>query len=333
MRTLREDLSDASDIPPSPLNGVRGGNIKCVGTCKRRGCHHPSPSIPLPVEGRGRFVTPSQWNRFLRSTLPWFALLVVTMATTTRAATIVEDFSTDPLTDGWKIFGATNLFHWNTTNQNLEVTWDSSQTNSYFYHSLGTTLARDDDFSFAFDLRMHDIAVGVNTNKPFTFQLAIVLINLEQATRTNFLRGTGMDSPNLVEFDYFPDSGFGATVSPTIISSNHQFATTFNFPLELTIEDLFHVAMSYTASNGTLVTTMTRNGQSFGPIQEVDLGAAFTDFRVDSIAILSYNDAGQDPQFGGSILACGVVDNLTVTTPASPVGNLTANFTNAVWQV
>ena len=43
---------------PSPLNGeraeVRGGNTESFSRFELRGRHHPSPSFPLPVEGRGR---------------------------------------------------------------------------------------------------------------------------------------------------------------------------------------------------------------------------------------------------------------------------------------
>jgi len=251
----------------------------------------------------------------------------------TRSAVFTEDFSSDPAARGWLIFGDTNLSHWNGSNGNLEVTWDSSRPNSYFARPLNTILTRADDFSFAFDLRLRDIAVGTNPGKPFTFQLALGFINLAEASATNFLRGTGTDSPDLAEFDYFPDSGFGATVSPTMISSNVQFATSFNSPLELTTNDLFHVTMSYAASNQTLVTAMTRNGMAFGPIADVRLGTNFTDFRADHFAISSYTDAGQDPQFAGSILAHGVVDNVAITTPEPPVLNLSGQQTNGVWRM
>jgi len=62
------------------------------------------------------------------------------------ATTLEEDFSSDPATRGWRTFGARSLFNVDSTNQNLRVTWDSSQTNSYFYHSLGTILGKNDDF-------------------------------------------------------------------------------------------------------------------------------------------------------------------------------------------
>src|SRR6266567_1914226 len=107
-----------------------------------------------------------------------------------NAGTIIEDFSIDPLQNGWNTFGQANLFQWDSTNHNLRVTWDSSQPNSYFYHSLDTILTRDDDFSLAFDMRLDDIGPGPNTNKPSTFPIAVGFLNLDGATQTNFVRGT-----------------------------------------------------------------------------------------------------------------------------------------------
>jgi len=248
------------------------------------------------------------------------------------AVTFGEDFAANPATRNWRAFGEAALFGWNSTNQNLEVSWDSSRPSSYFAWPLSTVLSRGDDFSFVFDLRLDDITIGTTTGKPFTFQLAIGFLNLAEATATNFLRGTGTDSPDLAEFDYFPDSGFGATVSPTIISSNVQFAYSFNL-LALTAHDWFHVVMSYTASNQTLVTSMTRNGTAFGPIQDVTLGTNFTDFRADHFALSSYSDAGQDPQFAGSILAHGVVDNIVITVPDPAVPDLAGAIVAGSWRV
>ena len=198
-------------------------------------------------------------------------------------------------------------------------------------------LTKNDDFSLAFDLRLRGVAVGVNPVKSSTFELAIGLLNFSDAIRTNFERGTGVNATNgprnLVEFDYFPDSGFGATISPTLVSSNNQFFSGFDFPLELTLDDWFHVAMSYTASNRTLSTPMTRNGQPFGPIKDVKLDASFTDFRLDTVAVSSYSDAGQDPQFAGSILANGVVDNIAITVPEPAVTHLAGAIANGAWQI
>src|SRR5882672_10767691 len=103
--------------------------------------------------------------------------LFMAVACSTHAAAISETFSTDPLARGWKIFGDTNLFRWNAMNQNLEVTWDSSHTNSFFRLPLGTIVSSNDDFSISFDLRVRDIAIGASSNKPDTFQIALGFVN------------------------------------------------------------------------------------------------------------------------------------------------------------
>lgn len=249
------------------------------------------------------------------------------------AATFTENFSAGPLQNGWRIFGDTNLFQWDSTNQNLSVTWDSAQTNSYFYKSFGTILAKSDDFCLSFDLQLSDIVIGVNPAKTNTFEIAVGFINFMNATNSGLERGTGRTSSgarNTCEFDYFPDSGHGATISPTIISSNNQFATTFAFPFVLDPGALFHVTINYIATNQTLHTTMTRNGAPFadGAIPDVLLGSSFSDFRLDQFAVINWSDAGAD----GSLLAHGTLDNFTVTVPPPPVQNLTGAFSNNVWQ-
>jgi hypothetical protein len=252
---------------------------------------------------------------------------------------IAEDFSSEPAARNWRTFGDTNLFRWNATNQNLEVTWDSSKTNSFFYKSLGTILAKDDDFTLQFDLRMSDITIGVTSNKPSTFELAVGFLDLSSAMRTNFFRGSGTSptygARNLVEFDYFPDSGFGATFAPTVVSSNTVFSYSHNFPLELTPGDLFRIKMDYTGKNKTLKTTVLKNGQPFGmppnnQMEDVIVTNA-SDFRVDVFAVESYSD-GKEPPPQGSLLAHGVVDNVLITLPPPPVQNLRGRFTGGMWE-
>ncbi|MGA3163977.1 MAG: hypothetical protein ABSD77_07275 [Verrucomicrobiota bacterium] len=259
-------------------------------------------------------------------TLPLAGLFVL-LTTHVGAATITENFSTNPLQDGWRIFGDTNLFQWDSTNHNLAVTWDSSQSNSYFYHPLGTILTRDDDFTIAFDLQLNDVETT-----GYGFEIAVGFLNFGQAAQTHFSRGTGTNSPNLAEFDYFPAPDDG-TISPTMISSNVQFASAFDFPLNLTNGVFYHIEMTYTASNQTLSTAIIYNNcRPFGPIDDVNLnayGTGFSDFRLDTVAISSYNGAG-DPY--DSTFATGVITNLIVTVPPPPIQNLTASFSNAIWQ-
>jgi hypothetical protein len=249
-----------------------------------------------------------------------------------RAATFTENFSTDP-SARWKTFGDTSLFRWNSTNQDFEVTWNSSRSNSYFYLPVGTVIARQDDFTLSFDLRLSDIAIGTSSNKPYTFQIAIGFLNFTNATATNFFRGAGQSSfgpRNLVTFDYFPDSGFGATFAPTVVTTNNRIYFSDNHPLEMTVGDLFHITM--TASNQVLKTTVTKNGAAFSPIK--DLALTNFDFRCDALAIMSFSDAVQvgSPQFWGSVLAHGTLDNIVATAPDPPVQNLSGARSNGTWR-
>ncbi len=241
-----------------------------------------------------------------------------------RATTITENFSADPAASGWVVHGNSSLFAWSAANQNLAVTWDSSQPNSYFHRSLGLTLSKTNDFLLAFDLRLADIAGGVDANKPYPFQIAVGLMNPAQATNTAFIRGSGYESPNLVEFDYFPGAIFDPTVSPVLISTNNEFNEGgFTFPLELTPGALFRVTMRYTASDRTMRTFITSNDVPFGPVKDATLAASFSDFQVNHVSVSSYNDAGQFPGFEGSVRAHGVIDNLVFAAPP-PVTWVTA---------
>lgn len=246
------------------------------------------------------------------------------------AVTISESFQSAPTDRGWGLYGDSSLFQWNEANENLEVRWDSRRTNSYFYLPLRTILSRSNDFALSFDLTLRDITPGIDPAKPFAMQVAVGFLNLSSASNTNFFRATGTDSPNIVEFNYFPNTGFGASVSPIVVSSNKQFAFAFTV-FEMPIEQLFHIDMHYSAVQQALVTTVSSNGVSVAVTNQLD--SSFSDFRVDVVSISSYSDAGQHPDFDGSILANGTVDNISITVPEPPVGAVTGGFANNVWQV
>ncbi len=248
------------------------------------------------------------------------------------ATVFTNNFSADPLANGWRVYGHTNLFRWNSTNQNLDATWDSSKTNTYFYFPMGTVLTRSDDFSFALDLRLNDFAGGVTAGKTNAFELTFGFQNFASATKTNFFRGTGRNSPNLVEFAFFPDNGYGQTIWPTVWSTNSVLNyngdsdfTLLNLPVGVTMR----ISMSYTSSNKMVKTSITTNGVSIGAINNVVLSGGFTDFRVDTFALESYSDAFTTD----SILAHGSVDNISVTVPPPPIQNFRGAFTNGQWQV
>ncbi|MBC8095116.1 MAG: hypothetical protein H7Y43_04825 [Akkermansiaceae bacterium] len=280
--------------------------------------------------------------------LLFLALASFVSVSTANAATITETFAAHPLQSGWQIFGDTNLFHWDSTNQNLQVTWDSSRTNSYFHQPLGTILARDDDFSIEFDLRLNDIASNTEPGKTGPSQIAIGFQNLAGASSTNFKRGYYGSAFNVVEFNYFTSGyyEFGGifpvnpTTTPAFISSGgFSFAPTVFTPYEVEIPTNLwvRVVMNYTASNQTMTASLSTNGLLMAQLPDLVLTnsgtSGFTatdDFRVDTFSIISYSSFGNDFD---SVLAHGVVDNVVVTVPPPPVQYLTGAFSNGVWQV
>jgi hypothetical protein len=271
--------------------------------------------------------------------------LFVLFASRCGATTIAESFSADPLQDGWQVFGDTNLFQWDSTSQNLAVTWDSTQPNSYFYHPLGTTLTRDDDFSIEFDLRLNDIASGVEPGKTGPMELGFGLLNFTNATSADFMRGAYGGAPDVAEFDYYPQGYYtdpyydslAATVPAFISEDGYDYA-----PGDLSVYDnalptnqLIHITFTYTASNHTAVVILSTNGVSVGdpPPLALDGGNGFAnagdDFSVDTFSVSSYSSAGD---YYDSVLAHGSVGSIVVTLPP-PAQNLTGGFSNGAWQV
>jgi len=280
----------------------------------------------VPLCGRQFSLSPSEGERAgVRGND--FAIFILFLALlgigSSNAAVVTEDFSTLPASRSWRTFGDGSLFAWNPTNQALDVTWDSSHTNSLFYRPLGTVLTKGDDFSLGFDLRLRDIAIGVNPEKPYTFQIALGLCKLSSITNGNFFRGAGVNRTfgprNLVEFNYFPAFGeFAPTIAQVVVTTNGQWFYNHDNLLEMLPGDLFNVTMQFRETR--LTTVVKRNGQNYGNAQIIEVQSADSDYRIDTFAIASYSDGGQSPpQFSGSILAHGSVDNVSWTVPDPPL--------------
>jgi hypothetical protein len=272
-------------------------------------------------------------------------VLFLAVVSSSFGATFQETFTSNPATRGWRSFGDHSLFVWSETEKALAVTWDSSTSNSFYHMPLGALLSKSDDFSFSFDLRLKDIRVGSTPGKSNEFEIAVGLINYQNATNTQFFRGAGQSTThgvrNLVEFDYFPDAGFGDTLATTVVSTNNRIFPVHNFPLTLSDGDLFHITLTYTATNQLLRTSATKNASPFGlppdnSLADLDLSGK-PDFRVDSFAIISYSDEIQagPPSFHGSVLAHGTLDNIEWNLPPPAVGELTLAFVSSTsqWQV
>jgi hypothetical protein len=246
---------------------------------------------------------------------------------------LTEDFSTNPTADGWRCFGDTNLFVWNPTNQGLQVTWDSTQPNSYFYHPLGTIMTSNDAFSVSFDLLLND----ANTNADGTnaLELGIGFLNLAQAENTNFLIGTGENSTNIAEFEFYPGTGEYAglpSLDATLIDSNANFYFAYaDVPWNFGV--FYHVTITHPAGTSVLTGQILTNGQLYSSLPGIFAGSV-GDFRLDTISINSYSDMGTaEVGYPSSLTAHGIVKNLLVTAPPPPVTYLAGSLTNNLWQV
>ncbi len=229
--------------------------------------------------------------------------------------------------DLWAAAGDTNLF--THANGGVRVDWDSANTNSYFYLPLGLTLTRADDFDLSFVVRIDALQLGTTAGKEDTFEIGAGLLNLTNALDPEFFRGAGVNAQhgprNLLEFDYFPASGFiTATVAPTIATGKNQILFSDNHPVELEFGTYYQVVMSFSAANQTLRSQLLKGDASFRffdplPLKPLILSSNYGDFAVDTLALINYNDEGQiPPQFAGSLRGSGTFWNVELTVHNRP---------------
>jgi hypothetical protein len=266
-------------------------------------------------------------------------LLMVALASA-AGATFSETFSAAPTE--WEIWNP-GAFEWDLEAQNLKVTWDSRQTNAFFYHTLPTTLTRQDAFAVEFTFRLDDLLLGIDPAKSSTFPICLGFLNLAEAKRTNYFRGSGVNKTtgprSVAEFTYFPESApIDATVGMALVSTNNQFAFSHSFPVDLTIGDLFRVKMAFDPAAQVMSMQLFRNGEPYGEapnntIDPLNYSASFGDFRLDAFSISTYSDAGQAPQYAGSVLAHGIFDDIVITFPDPPLSNITGRFEPGRWVV
>jgi hypothetical protein len=242
------------------------------------------------------------------------ASLFVLSVAAAHATTFTENFTNDPSADGWQVFGDTNLFQWDSTNKNLNVTWDSSQPNAYFYHPLGATYTQADGFCVLFDLQLNDAnAAG------FGNELAAGLLHFSDATNSGFMRSSGT-LPNVCEFDYFaPDeAGDPASDDATLVDANANFYFAFD-NLTLNPGVTYHVVLIHQPGATGISGRIFTNGQAMTslPFTFADFPATNDTgaFQVDTLAVSSYADDG----FGDSLLAHGTMSRFAFASPL-PVG-------------
>ncbi len=236
------------------------------------------------------------------------------------AAHFKESFETDPFDRGWRVEGQHELFAWQESTQSLATIWDSSQPNSFYYLPLPRELTEREDFGFSFDLELQEVQVGVSATKPSTFEIALGFFRRADAFAEGYIRGTGRHTPNLVEWNYFPEAvPITPTVTMAITSPQQQFLTDgFVNQLELVTGVVYHVNAQYVAGTRTLTMQMTVHGEPFGRPSYVVLPRGFAGFTFDAFGVSSYSDEGQFSPYGGSIYAQGKLDNLELRFEPTP---------------
>jgi hypothetical protein len=288
------------------------------------------PSFPVLPESEGFLFSGSLWSRGSNTgPVPVRTERPEEMQTPFVA---LARFSTHPLTRGWQLFGDPQLFLWNAEQQNLQVTWNSSRSNSFLALPLGLTLNRHLDFTVSLDLLLEEVTPASTPGKPGAMQVAFGFQNQSDAQKPAFNRGTGMDSPNLVEFNYFPDTGFGATVMAAATTTNSNI--NYNGPEDFGFYELplgvnLRVTLDFNSTNETISLAIRTNGTLIAPITSARLSTnssafsqPFTDFQVDAFAISSYTDIGVEGEFAGSLHARGTIDNIDLRVPHPPVSEL-----------
>jgi len=245
---------------------------------------------------------------------------LVSLTLNTRANLVSEKFTSDPARDGWQMFGDTHLFAWDPVSHVLDVTWDSTQPNSYYYHPLGVTLSTNDSFCVQFDL-----VVSNATAFNYGMQLAVGLLHWPDATNAAFSR-PNVTAQNTFEFDYFPAFNYGGyangdEVTATIVDGGGNLFWNGDYQT-LGANVTYHVVLLHEANsignraciytNGQVMSTFPLPTSYYPP---GDDGR----FTLDTLAVMSYAGDG----WGDDIYAQGTIANLSCQSPL-PVQNLAA---------
>ena len=262
-------------------------------------------------------------------------LLCLLAVSSARAVTLTENFTNDPAGDGWQIFGDTNLFLWDLTNKVEDVTWDSTQPNSYFYHPLGTTLTIDDCFTVSFDIQLNDLTCLPSEGLA---NIGIGLLNYNEATNSAFSRPDGI-TPNLFEFDYYPDDGVEdpdeqPEVAGSLIDDVGDLTIYPDFffiydPVPMNYGTTYQVTLTHAAGASSMSAIVMTNGQVYSTMPNV-YPATLDNFALDTVAVDNYE---QDSSYDAyDMFGHGTVGNFAVTLPPV-VRNVSLTLSNGIPQV
>ncbi len=161
---------------------------------------------------------------------------------------------------------------------------------------LGTTLTLADSFTVNFDIQLNDIVF--DSDPIFPMNMAVGLFNYNEATNSGFSRPDG-STPDLFEFDYFPDNGLGepnvsALLTDMTVSATNEFDFYFIFDiLPMEPGTTYHVSLTHAVGAADLSAIVYTNGQVYTTMPDA-FPAPMVDFHLDTLSINSYQ---QDTTF------------------------------------
>ncbi len=285
------------------------------GYCCQSGCRHcPWPTTRSPTVKIGPLLL----------ALLWVIMIAGFKIPSSIADTWTDDFSIDPGIHGWTAFGDASLFRWSPDAGDLQVTWDTSQAQSFFVRPIWRILTTQDDFGLSLDLRLDTIQPGIRPNRPGAMQISLGWLNLSNAVAGNYPRAGGQ-ARELLEWDWFPGGfipGYGdvePTVSPIAFDRLGQVAASFTFPFDLATNTSYRLHLAYSATNRQMSVALDVDGSAGPPINPLILGDSFGSFKLDAFAIMVWNE--ESSPFD-SLYAVGAIDNLILTLPPLPIDQI-----------
>lgn len=232
-------------------------------------------------------------------------------------------FSGAPIPDriqansAWKFEGDDSLFSITESNHGLLFQWNTEKPNSGIYFPLGFILDERSRFKASVHFRLRSLNLDFVPGSFYGFQLALGFIDSRQVFKENYRRGTGVNSPDLYEWNYFPDTGFGATISPTIVDSESKFFPTFNFPIEVPLGEVVEVTLEYVGDERAMYSTLKVGKSEVQAMEAVRLpvDGSFSGNEIDAFSITSYRDFDEM----GRLVADGEILDVSIWwTPTLP---------------
>ena len=238
-----------------------------------------------------------------------------------------ETFSTDPFasnTPAWSVTGDPDLFRWNSDSHQLEVTWDSSRSNSFCVWPLERKLSASDAFSFGWTLTLRDAGARDPIRRTNVLQVSIALVQQARLPDGYPLRTKAGRAKDLLDFSFFPLADYGpfgraAYISPVAFGENTA-GYSFGNPYDLADGVPHPILCTWDPADRRMRTTV----EGVESVAPTDPPLPVTDnFNVDAFAIVVWNETLTPSD---SLIAHGAIDDVVIHLPDPPVRLLRFEF-------